>query len=172
MARLVYLNVQQAGGQGGGAIISHRHILTNAFVLGNQFTTLNVFIGSTTRANQRQVGVQTRIPHLNYQGNPRLNDIGIIMLNADIVFDRFTQPIALAGVGQNWPYLNEQGAALGFGGFPTQINQRRFSHVCRKTFLICFQFHSKPSKCFLAHCYSSSLHYSSSPARSSSAVLR
>lgn len=46
MARVQYLiNVGGAGGQGGGSIISHRHILTTSFVLTPNFAVLNVFVG-------------------------------------------------------------------------------------------------------------------------------
>ena len=122
MARVQYLLVQGGGGgQGGGSIISHRHILTSAFALNSDFTVLNIWIGGVTRASQRSVWSQRRIPHINYGQNPRINDIGIILLNADIVFDRFVQPIALpASVG---PYLNEQAVVLGFGGWPQNTNR-------------------------------------------------
>lgn len=63
--------------------------------------------------------VQSRTVHPAYTANPRTNDIGIITLTADLPFDRFVQPIALPAVGGGaMPYENEQGGALGFGGFP------------------------------------------------------
>lgn len=122
MARVHYLTQLQQGGQGGGSVISHRHILTSAFVLGNNFVTLNVFIGGVTRATQRPAFVQARLPHPGYQANPRSNDVGLILVNQDITFDRFVQPIALPNLGDFGPWDNEQGIALGFGGFPGQTN--------------------------------------------------
>lgn len=122
MARVQYLTQLQQGGQGGAAIISHRHLLTSAFVLGNNFVTLNVFIGGVTRSTQRPAFVQARLPHPQYQASPRSNDVGLILLNQDIIFDRFVQPVALPNFGEFGPWDNEQGTALGFGGFPGQIN--------------------------------------------------
>lgn len=122
MARVQYLIVQGGGGgQGGGAIISHRHILTSAFALNSEFSVLNVWIGGVTRTSQRSVWPQRRVPHLNYAQNPRINDIGIIIMNADIPFDRFVQPIALPS--SEGPYLNEQAVVLGFGGWPQNTNR-------------------------------------------------
>lgn len=46
MARVNYLTAAGAGGQGGGSIISHRHILTSTFVITPNFVTLNVFVGN------------------------------------------------------------------------------------------------------------------------------
>lgn len=67
--------------------------------------------------------MQTRVLHPSYQPNPRLNDIGIIVLNADLPFDRFVQPIVLPALGgASVPYINEQGGALGFGGAPGSPN--------------------------------------------------
>lgn len=131
MARVQYLTAAQAGGQGGGSIISHRHVLTSAFVLTPNFVTLNVFVGGVTRATQRQVFVQSRIPHDSYTANPRTNDIGLIVLTLDLPFDRFVQPIALPVLGGTapLPYENEQGGALGFGGFPGSTNQGKFARI-------------------------------------------
>lgn len=103
-ARIQYLTAQQSGGQAGGSIISHRHILTSAFVLTPNFVTVNVWVGGATRQTQRSVFVLNRITHPAYQANPRLNDIGIINLNADLPFDRFVAPIALPRLLQFLPY--------------------------------------------------------------------
>lgn len=89
------------------------------------FVNYNIFVGSNTRAGQRAVPFQSVIRHPAYQGNPRLNDIGIIMVAQDIQFDRTVSPIALPSlqfVGQ-LPLLNEQGLVLGFGGVPGAISQ-------------------------------------------------
>ena len=117
MARLQFIisATNPAGGQGGGAIISNRHILTSAFVLTPNWGVLNVWIGGITRTTQRPVIVSERRLHGSYQANPRLHDIGIIILAADIAFDRTAQPIALPPIGPGVsPYLNEQGTAIGF----------------------------------------------------------
>lgn len=122
MARTQYLLTPGGGGgQGGGAIISHRHVLTSAFILNPAFTVLRIWIGGITRTTQREVFYQRRLPHPAYAASPRVNDIGIIFLNADIVFDRFVQPITLPSA--DGPYLNEQLTVLGFGGFPGQNNR-------------------------------------------------
>lgn len=90
--------------------------------------------------------VQNRIPHPNYVANPRSNDIGLLFLNADLDFDRFVQPIALPALGgiSQLPYENEQGGALGFGGFPggpqnQEILQAAFMRVV------------PPARCQLRH---------------------
>jgi secreted trypsin-like serine protease len=117
MARVQFLLfLGGAGGEGGGAVISRRHVLTTAFVMTENFQVLNVWIGGYTRTTQRQVFVQQRTPHMNYGLNPRLNDIGIITLNADIIFTNSVQPIALPS--SDLPQLNGLGKVLGFGGFP------------------------------------------------------
>lgn len=122
MARVQYLIVQGGGGgQGGGSIISQRHILTSAVMLNPQFTVLNVWVGGVTRTTQTQIWPQNRIPHPNFAANPRVNDIGIIVMNADIVFNRLVQPISLPS--SDAPYLNEQITVLGFGGYPTNTNR-------------------------------------------------
>lgn len=64
---------------------------------------------------------------MSYTQNPRTNDIGIIFLTADIVFDRFVQPIALPPAGSLGPYLNEQSTMLGFGGFPGNTTPENLS---------------------------------------------
>jgi hypothetical protein len=122
MARIQYLlTVGGGGGQGGGSVISHRHILTSAFPLAQTFTVLNIWLGGITRTTQRQVFYQRRLQHPQYQQTPRLNDIGIIFLNNDIIFDRFVQPIILPAVDA--PQLNEQVIVLGFGGIPGNANR-------------------------------------------------
>lgn len=107
---------------GGGAIISHRHILTSGFLL-TIIPQPAVYIGGVTRTTQRQVPVQRIITHPQYQNSPRLNDIGLIELIMDITFDRFVQPANLPNFGTGLlPLENEQGLALGLGGNPQQIN--------------------------------------------------
>lgn len=103
-ARVQYLTAQLAGGYGGGSIISHRHILTSAFITTPNFILLNVWVGNPVRLSQRQVNVQNRTSHPNYQANPRLNDIGIITLSADLLFDRFVSPIAMPELLHFLPY--------------------------------------------------------------------
>lgn len=123
MARIVYANAQGQGGQAGGTIISSRHVLTTGFVLTPDFVNLQVWVGGVTRANQQFAAVQpnpSRVLHPSYQASPRLNDIGIIFLATDLIFNRFVQSIALPALpapGQlpQIPYLNIQGTALGFG---------------------------------------------------------
>ncbi|CRK90094.1 CLUMA_CG003812, isoform A [Clunio marinus] len=115
MARIQY---STPAGQGGGVIFSQRHILTSGFVVNPTFTAFTAWVGSTSRGSQRMVAVQTRLRHPNYQLTPRLNDIGIVTLTADLVFDDFVWPIRLPIMNQILPYDNQQGTALGFGGVP------------------------------------------------------
>lgn len=122
MVRVQYATIGGVGGQGGGSIISHQHVLTSAFVITPDFPNLNVFLGATTRQSQQQVTVQQRTIHPQYQGNPRINDIGVITLNLALIFNRFVQPIALPAVTAFLPRENEQGTALGFGGSLGNLN--------------------------------------------------
>ena len=123
MARVMFSNFQGQGGQAGGSIISHRHVLTSGFAITIDFINLQVWAGGTTRNTQQQLPVQanpSRINHPQYQASPRLNDIGIVLMANDITFTRLVQPIALPalpapGMPPTIPYLNEQGTALGFG---------------------------------------------------------
>jgi Trypsin len=126
MARVQFLAAPGSfGAQGGGVIIAQRHILTSSFVLMDNFQVLNVWIGATSRFEQHQVFPSHRILHPNYTQNPRTNDIGIIVLTADIEFNEFVQKIALPMIGSQMPYLNEQGTVLGFGGLPGNTNPQQ-----------------------------------------------
>lgn len=100
----------------GGAIISNRHILTTAFIMGQNFQQIQIFSSSSFRGLQTPLAVQGRVPHPAYQPNPRLNDIGIFRVVNDIVFSALMQPIRLPS--RALPYESEQGIALGFGGSP------------------------------------------------------
>lgn len=141
MARVVFANFQGQGGQAGGSIISHRHVLTSGFAITADFVNLQVWVGGTTRNTQQQLTVAinpSRINHPQYQASPRLNDIGIVLLAIDANFTRLVQPIALPalpapGVPPTIPYLNEQGTALGFG---LAGQQGKLNYIILKTELI------------------------------------
>lgn len=170
MVRVMYaLTPGGQGGQGGGSIISHRHILTSAFVLTPNFQQLTVFLGGTTRNTQQQVTAAQRILHPSYTASPRTNDIGIIVLNLDLVFNRFIQPIALPN--RVIPYENEQGTALGFGGWPGNVNPSKFKKILRANKLSFF-FDRQPCRCILESFASSTLHRSSSRVPDRQPVLR
>lgn len=122
--------------QAGGTIISHRHVLTSGFVVTNDMTILQVWIGGVTRATQHQVNINanpSRFLHPGYQASPRLNDVGIIVLAADLVFNRFIQPVVLPALQpqgtplQMIPLLHEQGTTLGMGGIAQQGEQNKSS---------------------------------------------
>ncbi|CRK90090.1 CLUMA_CG003808, isoform A [Clunio marinus] len=109
--------------EAGGSIFSHRHILITGVFADPVLTVPNVWVGGSTRTTQRAVAVQSRARHPNFSLFPLTNDIGIVTLNADLVFDRFVRPIALPPLGTSMiPYDNEQGTALGFGGVPGVAN--------------------------------------------------
>lgn len=82
------------------------------------FDVLEVRVGGSLRANHRLVPVLTRVPHPNFTLTPRANDIAILVLTNALPFDRFVQPIHLAGATTSWPMENEQITVVGFGGFP------------------------------------------------------
>ncbi|CRK90091.1 CLUMA_CG003809, isoform A [Clunio marinus] len=124
MARIVF-GTGEHNFEGGGAIFSHRHILAAGFVVSPVSPVFNVWVGGSTRTTQRAVAVQSRVQHPNYSLFPLTNDIGIVTLAADLVFDRFVRPIALPPLGTSMiPYDNEQGTVLGFGGAPGVANTR------------------------------------------------
>lgn len=116
------LNPIAAASTAAGSIITDRHILTAASVIQPNFQVLNVFIGGISRLTQTQIAVAERRPHLGYQLNPRQNDIGIIVTATPMVFGRNVRPIALPSAGNFAPVINDQGTALGFGGWPVALS--------------------------------------------------
>lgn len=111
------MNAQGLGGNGGGSIISDRHILTaGSRVVG--FVTWTVSIGSRTRALGSIVPVASGVGHQGYVNSPRANDIGILTLVNSLVFTAFVHPVALPGMDSVAPWNNEQGVIVGFGGSP------------------------------------------------------
>lgn len=117
-ANIVFLNNQNLGGNGGGSIISQRHILTaGSRVVG--FVSWTVTIGSNTRDLGNVVPVTSGVAHSGYVNSPRANDIGILTLLNNLVFSPFVQPIALPGMNLTLPWENEQGTIVGFGGTPS-----------------------------------------------------
>lgn len=119
MARIMYrLNMVAAESTGAGSIITDRHILTSASVIQPNFQVVNAFIGGVSRSTQTVVAVIDRRVHLSYVANPRANDIGVLVTAVPIVFSRNVRPIALPALGSFAPYINDQGTAIGFGGWP------------------------------------------------------
>jgi len=139
MARVMYGQMGQLQLiQAGGIIISHRHVLTSGFVLTNDMSILQVWIGGVTRGSQVQALVNnnpSRFLHPGYQASPRLNDIGIILLATDLTFSRSVQPVDLPPLQPQGtpllmiPLLHEQGTTLGLGGLIQQGLQAAFLRV-------------------------------------------
>lgn len=115
------MNAANLGGNGGGSIISQRHILTaGSRIVG--FVSWTVTIGSSTRNLGNPVPVSSGIAHPGFVSSPRANDIGILILLNNLIFSPFIQPIALPGLNSTLPWENEQGTIVGFGGSPTNNN--------------------------------------------------
>lgn len=111
------------GGQGGGSIISRFHVLTAAFVLTPNWDVVHLYYGGTTRSTQKNATIFQRILHPGYNGNPRINDIGVAIIESGLEFNRMVQAIALPSLDSILPHKNEQGIALGFSGHPVAISE-------------------------------------------------
>jgi hypothetical protein len=118
------MNAQGAGLQGGGVILSHRHVLTSGFATQATFPVLEVRVGGGLRDNHALRDVVGRAIHGSFVANPRSFDIGIIILRESLVFSRFVQPVRLPEFNVDLPHENEQLTVLGFGGFPGSTQNR------------------------------------------------
>ncbi|CAO1422651.1 unnamed protein product [Diamesa hyperborea] len=130
-ANILFLNAANLGGNGGGSIISQRHILT-AGTRVSGFISWTVTIGSNNRELGNVIPVTIGISHPGFVNSPRANDIGILVLNTNLVFSPFIQPIALPSMDTTLPWENEQGLIVGFGGTPainTPTLQAAFKRV-------------------------------------------
>lgn len=107
---------------GAGCIITDRHILTSGSVIQPNFQVLTAHIGGVSRTTQDTIAIGDRRHHPGYNANPRQNDIGILVTAIPMVFSRNIQPIALPAAGSFAPLINDQGTALGFGGWPLALS--------------------------------------------------
>lgn len=123
MVRVMYrTNMIAQESTAAGSIISDRHILTSASVLQPNFQVVTAFTGGVSRNTQTQVPIFERRTHQGYVANPRANDIGILVTAIQMVFTRNVQPIAIPVLGSFAPHINDQGTALGFGGWPIPLS--------------------------------------------------
>ncbi|CAO1439647.1 unnamed protein product [Diamesa tonsa] len=120
------LNFQGAFRNGGGAIISQRHVLTSSsMVIG--FSGYSITFGPT----RNESGSTTLPAAANFNSfMPHFNDLGLIITDTNIVFTSTIQPIQLPR------YVvreNEQGMIVGFGGAPNALAGMLFAAFPRVT---------------------------------------
>jgi len=122
---------------GGGALISHIHVLTSAANV-QGFDGWLIGVGGTRGLRNLQTTHDSNraIHHPNYQqlDTIRFNDIGIIFLRLPVQLATNVFPIALRPLQSGMPLMpNEQGMVLGFAGSQstgaTGGNQLMQAHV-------------------------------------------
>ncbi|KAH8390684.1 hypothetical protein KR215_010135 [Drosophila sulfurigaster] len=116
----------------GGVIISNRIVLTAGHCLSRKFDAVEMYFGTVDRSNKREVGQQRLIikstnivVHQDYQARPYLNDIALIRLPADLLFDEYIQPAKLPDA--NELYENESAVVSGWG--QTSYNGPQPNHL-------------------------------------------
>ncbi|TDG41666.1 hypothetical protein AWZ03_011920 [Drosophila navojoa] len=107
----------------GGTVISERYILTAAHCTDSLTTGVDVYLGAWDRTNKKEEGqqiifVQTKsvIVHEEWDPSTLTNDISLIKLPVEIIFNEYIQPAKLpVKSGQYSTYAGEQAIASGWG---------------------------------------------------------
>ncbi|XP_062130975.1 collagenase-like isoform X2 [Drosophila sulfurigaster albostrigata] len=106
----------------GGVIISNRTVLTAAHCISDSIDAFKIYFGAVDRTNIYETGQQRLIVrrkniivHLEYDSNQFLNDIALIRLPTEILFDEYIQPAKLPDPDKL--YDNEIGVVSGWGIF-------------------------------------------------------
>ncbi|XP_062127743.1 collagenase-like [Drosophila sulfurigaster albostrigata] len=104
----------------GGVIISNRTVLTAAHCISDSIDSLKIYFGAVDRTNIYETGQQRLIVkrkniivHPEYDPIQFLNDIALIRLPAEILFDEYIQPAKLPDPDKL--YDNEIGVVSGWG---------------------------------------------------------
>ncbi|XP_060657034.1 chymotrypsin-2-like isoform X1 [Drosophila nasuta] len=104
----------------GAVIISNRIVLTVAHCISKEMNTMEIYFGTVDTSNKREVGQQRLIVkaknifvHPEYDGNQHINDIALIQLPADLLFDEYIQPAKLPDADEL--YENESAVVSGWG---------------------------------------------------------
>ncbi|XP_062130976.1 chymotrypsin-2-like [Drosophila sulfurigaster albostrigata] len=106
----------------GGVIISNRTVLTAAHCISDSIDSLKIYFGAVDITNIYETGQQRLIVkrkniivHSEYDPHKLLNDIALIRLPAEILFDEYIQPAKLPDPDKL--YDNEIGVVSGWGIF-------------------------------------------------------
>ncbi|XP_060657033.1 collagenase-like [Drosophila nasuta] len=104
----------------GGVVISNRTVLTAAHCIKDSIDAFKIYFGTVDRTNIYETGQQRLIVkrkniigHPEYDPHELLNDIALIRLPAEILFDEYIQPAKLPDPDKL--YDNEIGVASGWG---------------------------------------------------------
>ncbi|XP_060657031.1 chymotrypsin-2-like [Drosophila nasuta] len=104
----------------GGVVISNRTVLTAAHCIKDSMDAFKIYFGAVDRTNTFETGQQRLIVkrkniivHPEYDPHQRLNDIALIRLPAEILFDEYIQPAKLPDPDKL--YDNEIGVGSGWG---------------------------------------------------------
>ncbi|KAH8390666.1 hypothetical protein KR215_009571 [Drosophila sulfurigaster] len=109
-------------GNCGGVIISNRTVLTAAHCISDSMDAYKIYFGAVDITNIYETGQQRLIVkrkniivHPEYDPHELLNDIALIRLPAEILFDEYIQPAKLPDLDKL--YDNEVGVISGWGVF-------------------------------------------------------
>ncbi|XP_060655180.1 chymotrypsin-2-like [Drosophila nasuta] len=109
-------------GNCGGVIISNRTVLTAAHCISDSMDAFKIYFGTVDRTNIYETGQQRLIVkrkniivHQEYDPHEFPNDIALIRLPAEILFDEYIQPAKLPNPDKL--YDNEVGVVSGWGEF-------------------------------------------------------
>ncbi|XP_034105980.1 chymotrypsin-2-like [Drosophila albomicans] len=116
----------------GGVIISNRIVLTAGHCIPTKFNAVKINFGTVDISNKMEVGQQQLIVkaknvfvHPEYELNNKPNDIALIKLPADLLFDEYIQPAKLPDA--NELYENESAVVSGWG--TTSYNGPQPNHL-------------------------------------------
>ncbi|XP_060651568.1 chymotrypsin-2-like, partial [Drosophila nasuta] len=116
----------------GGVIISNRIVLTAAHCIPKNINAVQIYFGTVDRSNELEVGQQRLIVkaknvvvHPEFDYNQLINDIALIRLPADLLFDEYIQPVKLPDADEL--YENESAVVSGWG--QTTFNGPQSNHL-------------------------------------------
>lgn len=111
----------------GGALVSHKHVLTAGhclFLQGKRAPKMTVLYGHATLALAKRVSVISTILHPDYYDQTLKNDIALLELSRDLAFSENVQPVCLPD--HDFPPLSQlTGIVAGWGYTAGTGKQRR-----------------------------------------------